>query len=125
VCPPAERGLHDVGGGRLHHVAGRRGEEQQVQIERVEAGVGQDLAGGAHREVGRVLVVGRHPPALDAGGLREHPVRQRQVAGRGDPALQFVGGQLGRGEAGRHGGDADTQDRSHARHHAGCGRSRS
>ena len=41
VRPAAERRLHDVRGGRLDHVPGGRGEQQQVDVERVQPGVGQ------------------------------------------------------------------------------------
>jgi hypothetical protein len=94
VRPAAQRRLHHVRGGRLGHVPGRAREQQQVHVVRVGAGVGEHLRGGIDRQVRGVLPVGGHPAPLDAGGLLEHPRRQRQPAGHGDGALQFGGGHL-------------------------------
>jgi hypothetical protein len=90
--------------------------QQQVDVQRIETGVGQHPTGGADGQIGGVLVVGRHPAHPDTGGLREHARRQRQSAGHRHPALQVGRAHLALGQAAGRGGDTHA---GHGRSHGG------
>ena len=87
--PGAQVGLHDVRGGGLGHVAGRRGEEQQVDVERVEVRLPQGRLRGAGRQGGRVLARPDDVTVCDAAHRLEESPRQPQRAGALHPVLEF------------------------------------
>src|SRR5699024_4906727 len=61
----------DAGRGRLQVIAAHRGVDQQANLVRVDAGVGQRLHACQGGGVGRLHVAGPEPPGVDAGDVVE------------------------------------------------------
>ncbi|GAA3083189.1 hypothetical protein GCM10020000_81610 [Streptomyces olivoverticillatus] len=108
VRPGAQSVLHDVRGRRLHHVAAGRGEQQQIDVERVEPGLRQGVAPGGRRQGRGVLAVPGDPAADDPGHTLEYPGRQGRPAD-GDLLVQALGFQNPMGKAGAHRGYSDAE----------------
>ena len=70
---------HQRGRRREHHVGSDRGADQEVDLARIHARVGERCARGGQRDVGQCLVLGGHPPLADAGALHDPLVRRVDV----------------------------------------------
>ncbi len=87
----AELGGHDVGRRRFDHVLAGRREDHQVDVGGPDPLVGQEFAGGARRQIGRLLVVVDQVYARHAGQLGDQPGRRGEAAaGGGDLGLPFA-----------------------------------
>ena len=74
-----ERVGHQRGRGREHHVRRHRGADQEVDLARVDAGLGERLARGRQRDVGERLVLRRDAPLADPRPLDDPLVRRVDV----------------------------------------------
>src|SRR5690606_5968252 len=95
----------DRGRGRLEVVAADRGVDQQADLVRVDAGVGQRLHPGQRRGVGGLHALVPQAPGVDAGDVLEHVGPDAEaVEGGLEPGVDLIAGQPSRrvdvGEAG-------------------------
>src|SRR5690606_1701861 len=83
----------DAGRGRLQVVAADRGVDQQADLVRVDAGVGQRLHAGQGGGVGRLDVPVPQAPGIDAGDVVEDVVADAErVQGGLQAGIEFVAG---------------------------------
>src|SRR5690606_5894340 len=112
----------DAGRGRLQVVAADRGVDQQADLVRIDAGVGQRLHAGQGGGVGRLDVPVPQAPGIDAGDVVEDVVVDAELVQGGlEAGVQLVTGQPARrvdvGQAGngdvleQHGGRTGSGDK--------------
>src|SRR5690606_2058218 len=101
----AEVAADDAGRGRLEVVAADRGIDQQADLVRVDAGIGQRLDAGQGRDLGCLHALFPEVARVDAGDVAEHvDLDPEAVKGRLQPLIDRRRGQatggIDMGEAG-------------------------
>src|SRR5690606_22571641 len=101
----AEVAADDRGGGRFQVVAADRGVDQQADLVRVDAGVGQRLHPGERRSVRGLHALVPQAAGVDAGDVLQHVGPDAEaVEGGLEPRVDLIAGQASRridvGEAG-------------------------